>query len=313
MCSRNKSKAIPFSNISGGSNHQRMTHPNLSIAPSLSGSAVAKVQEGRHPQGREVSAEPLAAPCRAPSVRCSQLAQHQSPPCARPAHSLLCASFQPRLGLSARDWSRTPAKAGLHTHEGHEVGESRFRAARPALRLHFQHPSPPGQSGSRTARHSNWEARSCRPERWENRRRAQTRARTPKSLPARTLPPDRPRPAPWVSAGPPVALRAHPNLPPTAPPSWRRTAGALLPQGGPRTGGPARSDAWTERRPESPWEPRAGLEQVCARLQTRLWPIVIDSHPDHSRSNKARAAGSETNRALHPGTCSLFLVRCDVS
>lgn len=197
-------KPSPFSSISGGSNHQRMTRPNLSIAPSLSGSAaVTKVQEGRHPQGREVSAEPLAPPCRAPSVRCLQLAQRQSPPCARPAHSLLCASFHPGLGLRARDCSRTPAKAGLHTHEGHEAGGSRLGAARPALRLHFQHPSPPGQSGSRAARHSNWEARGCRPERGERRRRAQTRARTPKSLPARALPPGRPRPAPWVPAGPP--------------------------------------------------------------------------------------------------------------
>lgn len=202
MCSRNKSKAIPLFKHLWGFESPNDDPPQPFHSSVTIGSAVTKAQKGRHPQSREVSAEPLAPPCRTPSVRSWQPAQPQSPPCARPAHSLLCASFQPRLGLSARDWSRTLAKAGLHMHEGHEVGGSRLRAARPALRLHFQHPSPPGKSNSRTARHSNWKAQGFRPEHGESRRRAQTRDRIPKSLPARTLPPGRPRPAPWVPHGP---------------------------------------------------------------------------------------------------------------
>lgn len=157
------------------------------------------------------------------------------------------ASFQPRLGLSARDLSRTLVKVSLPTPEGYlwdgaASGPRAWPPGTPPLRLPFKHSSP-GQSSSRVARHSNRGGAGLQ----AGKRRKQalrTNSRPHSERPDCTSAPRKPAPPPpWVPVGPSRPGRAYPNLPPTAPPSWRRSEGALLPQGGPRAEGSARVDA----------------------------------------------------------------------
>lgn len=196
-----------------------MTHPILSTAPSLSESAVRQVQAGRQPQTpgtprrlQNLNPHPGTGP--QPAVRQTSLGSASVP-------------YPGEIGAAA---------------DTRGTRHGRKRARGPAAPPPRPTPIFQGRAAAAPRAIQTGEARGCGPERGESRRRAQTRARSPESLPARALPRDRPRPAPWVPVGPPRPCRAHPNLPPTAPPSWRRTAGALLPRGGPpdRRGCPRR-------------------------------------------------------------------------
>lgn len=160
------------------------------------------------------------------------------------------ASFQTPLRPTARDLSRTSAIDGLPTPEGY-WGDEAASGARawlpgtPPLRLPFTLPFP-GPDCRRAARHSN--GGSVGLQAGARRERApRTRSRPHCQPPDCTSAPHSPSPplrgSPWVPVGPSRPRRAYPNLPPTAPPSWRRTEGALLPRGGPRARGPARVDA----------------------------------------------------------------------
>lgn len=193
-----------------------MTHPILSTAPSLSESAVRQVQAGRQPQTpgtprrlQNLNPHPGTGP--QPAVR------------------------QASLGSASVPY---PGEIGAADTRGTRHGRKRARG--PAAPPPRPTPIFQGRAAAAPRAIQTGEARGCGPERGESRRRAQTRARTPESLPARALPRDQPRPAPWVPHGPAALTRIYRQQ--------RRHLGGGLPEPScrgedPRTGGAARGDA----------------------------------------------------------------------
>lgn len=107
---------------------------------------------------------------------------------------------------------------------------------------------------------------------------AQVGAWTPKNLTGRVA---RWRKDHCPTAGFLLPRRTYPNLPPTAPPSWMRTNGALCRMKAPEKGEAARGDTWPERchaiPSELPTRPTQAYDdsKICSNPHTSIFARIL--------------------------------------